>query len=86
MRRIELGKQVREDVEGYTWLARAKKIMRGMQATLHHTIQKALEDDDLPKPFHFGAFFPSPWQLLLIGRWRSDFESVVFSIINGFQL
>jgi glycosyltransferase involved in cell wall biosynthesis len=27
-RRIELGKQARQDVEGYTWLARAKKIMR----------------------------------------------------------
>ncbi|HSO14001.1 MAG TPA: glycosyltransferase [Anaerolineales bacterium] len=29
-RRLVLGRQAREDVEGYTWLARAEKIMRGM--------------------------------------------------------
>ena len=29
-RRVALGKQAREDVQGYTWLARAEKIMRGM--------------------------------------------------------
>jgi len=29
-RRIELGEQARQDVESYTWLARAEKIMRGL--------------------------------------------------------
>ena len=29
-RRVALGRQARQDVEGYTWLARAEKIMRGM--------------------------------------------------------
>lgn len=29
-RRLSLGRQAREDVQGYTWLARAEKIVRGM--------------------------------------------------------
>jgi glycosyltransferase involved in cell wall biosynthesis len=29
-RRVELGKQAREDVEGYTWLARSEKILHGL--------------------------------------------------------
>jgi glycosyltransferase involved in cell wall biosynthesis len=29
-RRLSLGKQAREDVQGYTWSARAEKVMRGM--------------------------------------------------------
>jgi hypothetical protein len=29
-RRLTLGKQAKHDVQGYTWLARAEKIMEGM--------------------------------------------------------
>ena len=28
-RRIELGKQAQQDVQGYTWVARAQRIMNG---------------------------------------------------------
>jgi glycosyltransferase involved in cell wall biosynthesis len=28
--RIELGRQAQQDVQGYTWLARAERIMRGV--------------------------------------------------------
>lgn len=34
-RRLSLGKQAREDVQGYTWSARAERIMRGVEAFPH---------------------------------------------------